>query len=593
VWDLDDNRVPATEQDGIGNRNPKPTTKHLSRWRDRLGVAMALLLVAALSACGTAGQAPREPASEGSSGSAGTAGISPALDPGRTEMHRLNTAEYNATVEDVLGTTLQPANGNWRGGELGGFDNMASVLGVDEAQYDRYFNAAQTLATEVFASDELRARFLACEPSDPACVRTSLEAAGLRLFRRPLAPDELATYQRVYGAALALGDAPVAALELAFQALLASAEFIYRIELDPQPRSAETHPLSSFELASRLSYFLWSSAPDEALLLTAADGSLAEPAVLSATVERMLEDPKSERFVTQFAGQWLGARQVVSHAVVPKLYDWTPLVARAASDEMLRYFSEFLRSNRSWFEFPQADINFVDATLAHFYGMPTPSVDGPTRITFADDRRAGFFGLAGFLAVSSFDRRTSPSLRGRWILNNLLCARLPEPPPNVPKLEDENEDPSLLNVRQILERHRESPECAGCHAQFDPYGAALEEYDAIGLYRTVYTDGTAVDASTVLPASDAHPEGLPITGLDGLSRAVASDPRFGECLGEKLLTYALGRLVSASDEPYLQQAQREWLAAGEPASVRRLIRVLVSTPPFRLRRGEAEGTTDP
>jgi hypothetical protein len=160
----------------------------------------------------------------------------------------------------------------------------------------------------------------------------------------------------------------------------------------------------------------------------------------------------------------------------------------------------------------------------------------------------------------------------------------------VPKLEDEAGDPAPLNIRQILEQHRRNPECASCHALFDPYGVALEEYDAIGQYRTAYPDGTAVDASTVLPASDAHPEGLSFTGLDGLSRAVASDPRFGECLGKKLLTYALGRLVSASDEPYLQQAQREWRTAGEPASIRRLIRVLVSTEPFRLRHGEAERT---
>jgi hypothetical protein len=586
VWDLDDNRVPTAEKDGNGNRTPKPT-KRLSRWRARLGVATVLLLVEALSACGTTGPQPSERASGGSAGSLGTGGTAAALDPGRTEMHRLNTAEYNATVEDVLGTTLQPANGTWRGGELGGFDNMASVLGVDEAQYERYFNAAQALATEVFASAELRARFVPCELAEPGCVRTSLETAGLRLFRRPLAPDELATYQRVYDAALALGDAPQAALELAFQAMLASAEFIYRIELDPEPQSVQAHPLSSFELASRLSYFLWSSAPDEELLRAAADGSLSQPTGLSAAVDRMLADPKSERFVTQFAGQWLGARGVTSHAVVSKLSDWTPLVARAASDEMLRYFSEFLRTERSWFEFPVADVNFVDPTLAYFYDMPTPSVEGAMRVVFEEDGRAGFFGLAGFLALSSYDRRTSPSLRGGWILSNLLCVDL-EAPPNVPQLEEESGDASPLNIRLILERHRQNPECAACHALFDPYGLALEEYDAIGRYRTTYSDGSAVDAATVLPASDAHPEGLAVTGLDGLSRAVAADPRFGECLGKKLFTYALGRLVTATDEPYLQQAQREWRGAGQPPTIHRLISGLVSMEPFRLRRGEAE-----
>lgn len=568
-------------------------TKNLPHRRGRLGVVSGLLLAQALIACGTAERGPGESGREGSGGSSGAGGTVAALDPGRKDMHRLNTAEYNATIGDVLGTTLQPANGNWRGGELGGFDNMASVLGVDEAQYDRYFNAAKTLSAEVFASDELRARFVSCELSEPACVRASIEAAGLRLFRRPLAAYELATYQRVYDAALELGDAPLAALELAFQSLVSSAEFIYRIELDPQPLSDEAHPLSSFELATRLSYFLWSSAPDEALLQAAVDGSLTQPATLSAAVDRMLEDPKSERFITRFAGQWLGAGQVVSHAVVHDLYDWTPMVARAAGDEMLLYFSEFLRSDRSWFEFPQADINYVDEALAHFYGMRTPAVAGPVRLEFKDDRRAGFFGLAGFLALSSFDRRTSPSLRGRWILSNLLCVEPPMPPPNVPKLEDESQDPSPLNVRQILEQHRKNPECTGCHAVFDPYGLALEEYNAIGQYRTAYADGTPVDASTVLPPSEAHPEGLAFSGLDGLSSVVASDPRFGECLAQKLLTYALGRIVSASDEPYLQQAQHEWRAAGQPPSIRRLVRTLVLTEPFRFRRGEGEDRTQP
>ena len=224
-------------------------------------------------------------------------------------MHRLNSAEYNATVQDVLGTTLQPANGNWRGGELDGFDNIASVLGIDETQYDRYVEAAAALATEFMASEDLRDRFVSCDLSVPACARSSIQVAGVRLFRRPLTPDELQTYQRVYDSARALGDDESAAFTLTLQALLSSAEFLYRIEIDPRPDSTEPHPLGPFELASRLSYFLWSSAPDAALLASAFDGSLTEPATFSSVVDRMLDDPKSERFVTNFAGQWLCARE--------------------------------------------------------------------------------------------------------------------------------------------------------------------------------------------------------------------------------------------------------------------------------------------
>jgi hypothetical protein len=300
-----------------------------------------------------------------------------------------------------------------------------------------------------------------------------------------------------------------------------------------------------------------------------------------------LDDPKSERFVASFAGQWLGARQVLAHPTLPRLYDWTPAVARAAGQEMLLYFADFLRSDRSWLEFPVADFNYADGNLAKFYGIPTALRDsGPLeRFEFHDDQRAGFLGLAGFMAISSFDRRTSPSKRGDWIARNLLCAELPHAPPNVPPLDGEAADTSSLNVRERLERHRADPGCATCHALFDPYGLALEQYGPIGLYRSTYEDGTAVDAKTTLPPSEAHPDGLNIEGLDGLAHAVAEDPRFGRCLATKLLTYGLGRVVTPDDEPHVQAALRSWLAPGQTPSIRRLIHALVATSAFRFRRG--------
>ena len=557
----------------------------LARWLVTVGQALVAL------ACSSVGQ---HPGGDVGGGGAGTGGAAQALDPGRKgNLHRLNWAEYDATVEDVLGTRLQPANASWRGGELAGFDNIASVLGVDEAQYDRYFGAAQALATELTASEKLRARFVPCELGDSACARTTIAAAGLRLFRRPLEAGELETYQRVYDAARALGDDESASLTLTLQALLSSAEFLYRIEVDPEPASSDPHPLSSYELASRLSYFLWSSAPDDALLQVAADGSLTQPAALSAVVDRMLDDPRSERFITNFAGQWLGARQLPSHTASPKFYQWSAAMGLSAGQEMLLFFGDFLHSDRSWFEFPTADFNYIDGGLANLYGIPTNLIGTGSfeRVEYHDDERAGFFGLAGFLALSSLDRRTSPSRRGHWIAGNLLCAEPPPPPANVAMLDGngtgngEGGEASTLDVRRALRDHRANPACASCHALFDPYGLALEEYDAIGLYRSTYDDGMPVDASTTLPPSTAHPEGLAIQGLEGLSRAVASDPSFGECLAKKLLTYGLGRLVTTSDEPHLQRAQAEWLAAGQTPSIRRMIQALISTDAFRLRRG--------
>ena len=403
----------------------------------------------------------------------------------------------------------------------------------------------------------------------------------------------------MYELVRALGEDGPAAFTLALQALLSSAEFLYRIELDPDPASTAGHPLGPFELASRLSYFLWSSAPDDALLDAASNGSLLNAEVLSATVDRMLADAKSERFVANLAGQWLGAREVLSHPVGPQFVKWSRQTAHAASQEILLYFSDFLRSGRSWFEFPRADVNFVDGALAYFYGMPTDATEVGKfqRVAGFADKRAGFLGLAGFLSVTSLDRRTSPSRRGRWIVSNLLCRDPPPPPPVVPVLDGDQPGAdggaAAVNIRETLEKHRQNPGCAGCHSLFDPYGLALEQYDAIGLYRASYDDGTPVDASATLPPSAGHPEGAVIQGLDELSQAVAADPGLGACLARKLLTYGLGRTMTAGDERHLQQAHGEWLAPGQTPSIGRLIHALVSTQAFLSRRGGDEGGTSP
>jgi hypothetical protein len=546
-------------------------------------VSLGLGIVALGGGCGAGpGYAPTT-----DGGAAEVDAVNP-LDPGRKDMHRLNSAEYNATVHDVLGIKLEPANGSWRDGEAEGFDNIAAVLHVDAQQYQRYLDAAQSLAAEFMASEDLRRRFLPCSLEDPKCARAGIAAAGLHLFRRVLDPAELATYEHVYDTARGLGDDAPSAFSLTLQALLSSAEFLYRIELDPQPDAMVAHPLTAFELAARLSYFLWSSAPDDALLAAAADGSLTKVDALSATVDRMLDDPKSERFVTAFAGQWLGARDVLAHPVAPNYYQWTRPVAEAASKEILLYFSDFLRSGRSWFDFTQTDVNFVDPPLAYFYGMPddvASEVGVLERVEFTSDKRKGFFGLAGFLAVSSFDRRTSPSHRGLMIAGNLLCAAPPPPPPNIPKLEDQAPsgeaaaDPASLNVRQMLEKHRTQATCAGCHSLVDSYGLALEQFDGVGLYRTSYNDGSAIDVSVTLP------DGRAFQGLDGVAGAVAQDRRFGTCVASKLLTYGLGRAMTAADQPHLERAVNEWRSPGKTPSLRRLIQALVATEAFRNRRG--------
>jgi len=535
----------------------------------------------------------------GGMGSAGTAGTSTMVvdpnaaktqpvDPGYVDMHRLNTAEYNATVQDVLQTKLAPADANWRGGEIGGFDNMASVLGVDADQFERYFNAADAMTKEVFADPARASRILTCTTADDMnCVKSILDQTGLRIFRRPLTDEEVATYQNVYKAARMQMDDHTASVRLMVQALLSSAEFLYRIELDPNPATTDKHKLNPYELASRLSYFLWSSAPDDQLLAAAQSGTLLNDDTLSGAVDYMLASDKSNRMVVNFAGQWLGVRRVVSHPAAPEVYPgWNAQIADAASQEMYLYFNEFLRDKeRSWLDFMTADINYVNSTLAKQYGMPDPNSAAPMRIQGFADNRTGFAGLIGFLAHTSPDRRSSPTLRGKWVKLNLLCDPPPDPPPNIPKLEQGNVDTSMMNVRQILEAHRSSPACAACHALIDPLGLALEKFDGVGNYRTMYANGSPVDDTTTLDGVNFAGI-VSQNGMPGLADVVSQNPKFATCVPQKLMQYSAGRLLTDTDKPYLDVIDKEWLQPGAKPTLQRLVHGLVGAETFRSRRGE-------
>ena len=491
--------------------------------------------------------------------------------PGRAEMHRLNSNEYNNSVADVLGTTLAPANANWRGGEIEGFDNVASVLGVDQNQYSLYLDAAESIANDVFASATLKTKFLTCATADDAaCTSDIISKAGLRIFRRPLRPAEITTYQKVYTAARTAGLDHEGSVKTVIWALLSSAEFLYRIEL---PKGTGKRPLDGFEMASRLSYFLWSSAPDDALLDAAGKNTLGKDTEVQAAVDHMLTDAKSARFIESFAGQWLGARKVATHAVAPDRFpQWTAPVANAAMNEMYLYFQEFLQKDVPWTQFLKADVNYVNASLAPLYGLTNVTGANLTRMQNTTDQRYGFMGLVGFLALSSMDRRTSPTLRGKWVLGNMLCQEAPPPPPNVPKLDVQGKDLDNGNVRQILEAHRVNPTCAGCHGMFDPFGLALENFDAIGQYRATYGDKSTIDASTQL-------NGVPFTGLDGASDVVTNDPAFKSCITKKLFIYGLSRSPANDDVSWIKQLEAQWEAGN--LTLHGLISGLTQSVPFR------------
>jgi hypothetical protein len=516
----------------------------------------------------------------GAGASAGAVSSTLPVDPGAVLIHRLNTAEYNNTVLDVLGTSQQPGTALWAAEETADFDNIAAVENVDDKQYQLYYDAANTVAKDVFANAALKSRVVTCEtPDNAACVTGIISATGLKLFRRPLSTDEVTTYQKVYTSLRTAAFTHDDALQQVVVSLLASAEFLFRMEFDATPSSTAVHALSPYELASRLSYFLWQSAPDDTLLKAAADSSLINDTTLSAQIARLSADPKFERFSQSFVGQWLGIRNVAAHGVDLTVFpNWTPAIGAAMAQEAYSFFDEFSKGTRPWTEFITADVNYIDKNLAPIYGMTAPA-SGTERVTNTTDQRVGFLGMGSFLALSSYEYRTAPTLRGRWILLNLLCSPPPNPPAGVPALDSMGASASAAqqNVRQRLEAHRASPICASCHANLDPYGLALENFDAIGQYRATYPGGDVIDASTSLA------DGTAFTGLPGLVDYVSKQPKLLSCVENELFTYSLGREPTDADQPYLAQIQQDWLT--DSATLPRLIEKLILADTFRKRHG--------
>jgi hypothetical protein len=516
-----------------------------------------------------------------------TQGCTGCVDPGTKAIHRLNDAEYNATVQDLFDDpALAPARG-WLPGEVHGFDNIADSLHVNDAQFEKYFNAAADIANGAFARADQLAKWVICADGTPACAQSVIEAMGLRVWRRPLLPAELTTMMGIYDRAVAQGLDHTNAVKELLKAFLTSPEFLYRIEFDADPTSAVQHDISQYDLATRMSYFLWSSTPDDELLQQAGASLLSDPATLSSAIDRMLQSPKSNRLVMNFAGQWLDIRGVPGHRAFPdKFPDWSPELGASMATEAYSFFSEFLHSDLPWTDFLRADFNYVDSRLAAHYGMTDPGA-GVVRVVDTADARMGFLGLGAFLTSSSYPQRTSPTSRARRILSDLLCTPPPEPPPAVAAevaqlLADEEANQGSAadasqDIKAFLEQHRTDPGCAACHAIFDPYGMALENFDGIGKWRTAYPSGTAIDGVATLT------NGTVLNGLPGLVETISPDPRLTSCVTDKLFIYALGRGMVATDTPYLDAIKASW-TSGSP-TLKRLAHELVLSAPFRTRHG--------
>ena len=425
-----------------------------------------------------------------------------------------------------------------------------------------------------------RRRVFTCRPTkeseESACARKILAAIARKAYRQPVHDADLARILSFYDAARRDGGFE-AGIELALERILASPKFVLRVEKDPANAAPGTvYRVNDLELASRLSFFLWSSIPDDELLTVAADGKLHEPAVLRKQTLRMLGDPKAHALVSNFAGQWLQLRNVRN--VQPnsdQFPDFDDNLRQSFQRETELFFESILTEDRSALDLLTADYTFLNERLARHYGIAEIYGSQFRRVVLKDDFRRGLLGQGSILAVTSHAERTSPVVRGKWILENILGMPVPPPPPDVPLLKENKDREKPLTMREQMIEHRANAVCASCHKTMDPIGLALENFDAVGAWRTR-------DAGGPLDVSGELADGTKVNGVLDLRKTIVSRPEmFAGTLTQKLMIYALGRGLDYRDMPAVREIVRE--AAHNNYKMSSVILGVIRSSPFQMR----------
>ena len=433
-----------------------------------------------------------------------------------------------------------------------------------------------------------RQRIFVCEPpaqegaqpapEEAACARTILETLARRAYRRPVTDADIGPLLGFFEQGRSAGGFDEG-IQLALKRLLVAPEFLFRIQSDPEDVAPDTpYRISDFDLASRLSFFLWSSMPDDELLLAAEERRLGEPVELERQVSRMLADPRADAFIENFAGQWLFLRNLDATVPVQSVFpDFDDTLREGLRRETELFFASVVREDRSALELLNADYTFLNERVARHYGISEVKGSHFRRVTLPEGNpRRGLLGHGSILAVTSYPDRTSPVVRGKWILENLLGTPAPPPLPNVPELASTDGAGSVISMRERLALHRADPECASCHQLMDPLGFSLENFDAIGRWRAIGESGERVDATGTLP------DGTAFDGLEGLREALQSSDQFVMTMTEKMLTYGLGRGLEYYDMPAVRAIVRD--AAAEDHRFSAYVNGIVQSVPFRMRR---------
>jgi hypothetical protein len=515
----------------------------------------------------------------------GTLDCGDSRDPGKPVIRRLNRAEYDSSIFELTGLLLHIAEDFSPDATGYGFDNIAEALSLSPVLIEQYHQGALKLLTELVdhkaTHPEAYRKVYFVQPSKDLAERDAarriIERFALKAFRRPPEPALIDKLLAVYDKARAKGDLHEAALRPPLQAVLISPRFLVRIE-SGRPGVQGPYPVDDYDLASRLSFFLWSAPPDDILLDLAARTTLSSPDVLEAQTRRLLADPRSRALADNFIGQWLQLRALATHKPDPRTFpQFTESLRDAMHQELALFLGEVVRQDRPVTALIDADHTYVNEELARHYGLENVRGKEMRRIALPDSRRGGVLTSAAVLMIQSDPDRNNVPRRGNYIAGAILGAPPPPPPPNVPSLEDtKGAESRPQTLRQMLEIHRRNPECAGCHAKIDPLGFGFENFDAIGRWRDLDA-GAPVDASGVLPG------GQTFNGPVELKKILLGRrDEFVRTMTSNMLIYALGRGLQLEDECVVRDAQKA--ATNGDYRFSTLVLTIVKSHPFRHRK---------
>ncbi|MCX6593245.1 MAG: DUF1592 domain-containing protein [Acidobacteria bacterium] len=465
--------------------------------------------------------------------------------------------------------------------------NVANIPGLTSLPHLHDLIVDGPLAPGPVSETPSRRRIFSCMPepgiAETACAKEILGRLARQAYRRPLNGGDVDRLLTTFQRARNQGDFE-SGIQAGLQSILSNPEFVFRFEKQPASIPPGTnYRVSNLELASRLSYFLWSSAPDEVLLTAANNGTLRQPAVLEVQVRRMLADPKAEALATNFAGQWLNLQNLKEASPDPLLFpNFDRNLARSMRRETELLVLSLIRENRSVLDLLTADYTHVDERLAKHYGIPNILGNRFRRVTVPDERRRGLLGHGSILTLTSVANRTAPVIRGKWVLEVLLGTPPPPPPPNVPALKENGDNTKPTSVRDRLQEHRANPACSSCHKLMDPIGFALENYDAVGIWRTS-DNGFPVDAAAELF------DGTRLNGPASLRQAILNhSDAYLETFAERLLSYGVGRVLNAPDMPAVRAVARA--AAKDQHRFSAFVLAVVNSLAFQQRRAERPKT---